>query len=163
MQDIDNFGRAIGPANPRSGKTIYLRKRMAHDHIVSLARQNPTGFIILRLDVFLVSAIQNQKHIVRQGRMQPAHLGPRQIGSGGVFRIGQIDDARSGRQRGDHPVDRGHKAIIRHRDHFGIVGIGIVRHLEISVGAADQIVAGFKIGPRRPRQKIVGAMADDNA
>ena len=90
--------------------------------------------------------------------MQAPNLGTGYVGACGVLGIGQIDDARALGDRCDHSVDRGPEIVVRHRNHVGVVGMGVVRDLQVAVGTADQFGAGPEIGASQPRQQVVGPL-----
>src|SRR5579871_785340 len=85
---VDHGSGRVHPAEPQRREPVDLGKGPRHHDVFARRRKLDARFIIVAPHVFGIGGIEYEEHARGQRRMQPPHLRKRQIGAGGIVRIG---------------------------------------------------------------------------
>ena len=94
--------------------------------------------------------------------MEPLHLVAREIGAGGIVRIGEEDDTRLGRHRLEERVDIRREIMLGRGHGLGARGSRGDRIHEEAVAAVEDFVAGTRIGLGQKTDQLVRAVSTDD-
>ena len=159
VQGVADRRRAIAPADAQRREAIDLGEGPGHHDVLGRGGELQAGGIIVAPHIFGIGGVEHQKHVRRQGRMQPLDLGEGQVGAGRVVGIGQEHGPGFRADHGKDVVDIGREVHLLGLDR-GAAGRldGDARDQE-AVRRDDALVARADEGMGQQRQDVVRSAA----
>ena len=95
VENVDQPRRTRRPADPLARKPENLRECPRHQHVLGARGEFEAPIDLFGLEIFGIGMVEHQQHIAGQAGVQPRDLGAREIGPGGIVRIGEEHHSRA--------------------------------------------------------------------